>query len=1098
MWKAVGAAVTMFSALSGFSAPEPANVPIVAYMGHTSGAPGNTVGAFRKAAACGMDAVSCDVWLSADHIAVCANDPDTYNATCQKHKAVISQTPYAQLHNIDISWGYPYFDGETVPALADMLRAAPAEKPVYLFTRTIHPALVAAIAEAVKKSGIDSRRIILAAGDAETLTDAKKAMPEIKLMLIKENYNTPDAEALIAEVRRINADGVILLYTIYSGYDKNTSVNRTAPFIQRLKQAGVTTGVLVEDATAARTFIRHGVDTLFSNYSLNLRDALNENREELQVFTTPFHPLHLLLPGTTAKPEIVFVNSSKVPLSLSGTITVKNTDAEQSSSRVNFELKPGGKFHFALSGKFDRQDVWYVNYALISAKTLREFSGTRQFGKMIPAGPVSGPATGFRLGICSDNNEISRLASSLLAVSVRRGNPPWCGIQPNSPDEWQFQGVDNMVEEYNKLGIELQYVIGDPPNWAVSKDWKPLNPGMSGSKALPDYQAFARFVGRLAERYRGRIHAYLVFNEPDTTFFANYSKEEYFKLLSIAYRTIKEKDPDAVVMSGGIAGISSDAAGPKKGIVRDLFTTERNHYDVFAYHGHSLFEEFRADVEKVLELRKLSSNPPPIYFDESALSAMNYGENKQAEQLFEKVLYAWSIGALGYNWYNLFNDGNDPTNIECNFGLFTHDSEPKPAALAFNAIAYHYRNGRFLRKLPLGDNLEGLLFRGRDNAYLLANWAGDKQYGESIVLITGVTGTPARLDIFGNAEPLKKDGNELFLKVGAKPATLRVTGQATEPTAGGEMFQIPQPLEIASGGKSVFKFNVINPLKRPLTFSFVFSMPKGIETQNGIKDVVVPAGKTVQVELPVMATKQFSAHADVPPQLGLKLTIGEAAPIDLTIPVRCVTVIPAGAYPAEPAFQLNSSQQIRQLTPNIPNYAHLFWQGIEDVSAEVFLARDSQTLLLKAVVVDDKQFQTYSGEFLSRGDSIEFVFRLPGQGGVEFGRARFCWDFVVALGENGDPTIVIKQLPAGFEAAAVRKAIKATVLRNEAAHITTYEVKIPFAAIGLTEAIGLQGFRFNLIVNDNDGEMPESIIVASPPGIGGNDDTPKYPLVKFH
>jgi|GEM_PF-3203029 len=1087
----------LLAALSGFGASEPVKVPIIAYMGHTSGAPGNTVGAFHKAAVCGMDGVSCDVWFSADQVVVCANDPDIFNATCQKQQAVIAATPYSRLRQIDVSWGYPYFDGETVPALVDMLRAAPAGKPVYIFTRISHPGLIQAIAAAIKKSGLDVRRVRLASADANTLQESKRAMPTLQTLFCKENYNTPAAPALIAEVRQVKADGVILLYTIYSGYDKNTAANRTKEFVAQLKQAGVQVAVLVEDADAARKFIAAGVDALFSNSPIYLRETLDENREELQVFTFPHHPLNLLLPGMTDQPEMVFLNSSKVPMTLSGTIVIKDTTRELSSTPVKFDVKPGARFRLTLPGKFDRQDVWYIHYRLLSAATVREFSGVRQLGRMIPAGPVSGAPQGFRLGICSDNNTASRLAASMIGVQVRRGNPPWCGIQPNSPDEWHFEGVDDMVNEYQKLGIELQYVIGDPPKWAIAKNWKPLDPRMTDAKPLPDHQAFERFVARLAERYRGRIHTYIVFNEPDTVFFANYSNAEYFELLRIAYRTIKAIDPDAVVMNGGIASIGSDTQGPKQGIVRSLFTTERSNYDEFTYHGHAVFDEFKQDVEKLLKLRKLSSNPPPIYFDESALSAMNYGENKQAEQLFEKVLYAWSIGAAGYNWYNLFNDGNDPNNIECNFGLFTYNCEPKPAALAYNMIASHYRNGTFLKNLPLGKHLEGLLFRGRNNAYLLADWGNDKQCGESVVLISNVTGTPTLLDLFGNAEALKKDGNELFLKVSAKPTTLRVTGQATEPTSGGEVFMMPEPLEIAAGEKAVFRFGVTNPLDRPLAFSFRFAMPAGLIASELVKKVIVNAKQTIAVTLPVAATDQFSSYAGAPAQLGLTLQIGQAAPLTLKVPVMSVTAVALGAYPAVPAFRLDSPNQVRPLTPNIPNYAHLFWKGPEDLSAKVYLARNTDVLRLKAVVTDDKHFQPYSGEYLSRGDSLEFALRLPGQGGVDFGRARFRWEFMIALTADGKSAVVMRQTPAGFDAVKVKQAMAVSVTRNEAAHTTTYEVKIPLTAIGLTDAIGRQGFRFNLGVNDNDGEMPESIIMAAPPGIGGNEDTPSYPLVKF-
>ena len=58
-------------------------------------------------------------------------------------------------------------------------------------------------------------------------------------------------------------------------------------------------------------------------------------------------------------------------------------------------------------------------------------------------------------------------------------------------------------------------------------------------------------------------------------------------------------------------------------------------------------------------------------------------------------------------------------------------------------------------------------------------------------------------------------------------------------------------------------------------------------------------------------------------------------------------------------------------------------------------------------------------------------------------------------------------------------------------------MRIPFAAIGLNRNVGGGSFRFNLLVNDNDGEGRESYIAIAP-GIGESKTPDEYPVVIFH
>lgn len=124
------------------------------------------------------------------------------------------------------------------------------------------------------------------------------------------------------------------------------------------------------------------------------------------------------------------------------------------------------------------------------------------------------------------------------------------GIQKGSYDWFRPDLIVDMVEE---AGLQLVVRLDQQPLWSVEM----LPPEQITTNQPPvDYQDFGDFCGAVAERFRGRIAAYQVWNEP------NLSREwgeqppdpaQYTELLRVCYEAIKTADPDAIVISAGLA-----------------------------------------------------------------------------------------------------------------------------------------------------------------------------------------------------------------------------------------------------------------------------------------------------------------------------------------------------------------------------------------------------------------------------------------------------------------------------------------------------------------------------------------------------------------
>lgn len=125
----------------------------------------------------------------------------------------------------------------------------------------------------------------------------------------------------------------------------------------------------------------------------------------------------------------------------------------------------------------------------------------------------------------------------------------WADVEP-ADDEWHWGHADAVVDEAECRGREIVARLDRPPEWAaVAPDGDPAQPPV-------DLDAWGEFCGTLAARYRGRIAAYQVWNEPNLEREwggRSPNAEGYVSLLRTCSQAIRAADPDAIVISAGLA-----------------------------------------------------------------------------------------------------------------------------------------------------------------------------------------------------------------------------------------------------------------------------------------------------------------------------------------------------------------------------------------------------------------------------------------------------------------------------------------------------------------------------------------------------------------
>ena len=149
-----------------------------------------------------------------------------------------------------------------------------------------------------------------------------------------------------------------------------------------------------------------------------------------------------------------------------------------------------------------------------------------------------------------------------LGFSWVKQSIAWRDIEKSGKGQYEWTLADDVVRRVAKRNLKLLVRIDRQPFWSQPTGTAPLE------NAPPaNFDDFGSFCHVLAERYKGQIAAYQVWNEP------NLSREwgnqppnpaQYVELLKVCYLGIKTADPNALVISAPMAptGTSSDQVMP--------------------------------------------------------------------------------------------------------------------------------------------------------------------------------------------------------------------------------------------------------------------------------------------------------------------------------------------------------------------------------------------------------------------------------------------------------------------------------------------------------------------------------------------------------
>jgi LysM repeat protein len=159
----------------------------------------------------------------------------------------------------------------------------------------------------------------------------------------------------------------------------------------------------------------------------------------------------------------------------------------------------------------------------------------------------------------------------------------WREIEGAGKGKYDWGRADRIVNQAQKYGLRIIARVDSQPQWAGGNFPKIGPPN--------NMQDFADFLKAMAQRYKGRIYAYQIWNEP------NLKREwggrapnptAYTRMLQAAYNAIKSEAPNALVVTAGLAPTTrwDDVAMPDTEFVKRMYDAgARGYFDALGAHG---------------------------------------------------------------------------------------------------------------------------------------------------------------------------------------------------------------------------------------------------------------------------------------------------------------------------------------------------------------------------------------------------------------------------------------------------------------------------------------------------------------------------------
>jgi len=292
--------------------------------------------------------------------------------------------------------------------------------------------------------------------------------------------------------------------------------------------------------------------------------------------------------------------------------------------------------------------------------------------------------------------------SAEIGVGWLRVDFVWALVELE-PGLYDWSRYDEIVDAARRRGLDVLAIVAYTPVWATD------GPELTGVPRDP--RRWSEFCRRAAVRYRGRIRAWEIWNEPNLDHFWAGTRRQYIdEILLPGAAALRSGDPAALIAGPALAHLTSGDSDWYRWL-QEVVTTAGGSLDVLTHHAYDrdgylqvtakldgdtpfgarpeLWDVVQPSLREVLELVGWTG---PVWLTESGWASDQVGEEQQAafvagllrEWLAEESERKWLEAIFVYE----LEDGGEAGFPR--FGLLRSDGTAKPAFRAYaDFIAAH-------------------------------------------------------------------------------------------------------------------------------------------------------------------------------------------------------------------------------------------------------------------------------------------------------------------------------------------------------------------------------------------------------------------------
>ncbi|MCW3148890.1 hypothetical protein N8H22_09830 [Stutzerimonas stutzeri] len=368
------------------------------------------------------------------------------------------------------------------------------------------------------------------------------------------------------------------------------------------------------------------------------------------------------------------------------------------------------------------------------------------------AAQTDGPL--FIVGVCSHElhkGDVRKQPSALISaagITSVRTDAHWAYVERERNRLVIEPSWPRYLADTRQHGLDTLFILGYGNRFHGDGE-KP--------RSEPVRASFNRYVAHLAERLKGQVAHYEVWNEwdvedPKSPAFT----QDYSRLIADAAGIIRQHDPDARVLAGAVTTLGIESGFAQRLVENGVLQS----VDGLSLHPYVHCRGWRrntpeawiawlAEVDQQLTLT--AGRPVPLYLTEMAWpaheGACGISETLQAAYLARSYFLARTLPNIkGMWWYDFRNDGTDRREREHNFGLLRHDYSAKPAYAVLQAISeivsqYELRG----QERRANDDVVLLRF-AKGTEELIVAWSGGRPRTHAIETRAGHAGNVQLLD----------------------------------------------------------------------------------------------------------------------------------------------------------------------------------------------------------------------------------------------------------------------------------------------------------------------------------------------------------------